>query len=65
VAEAAVTTRNYDDRIIDRWRLDPKFPSLEMDEPSTTDPAPPLWKDLTLASVVALVLWLAAAAVVR
>ncbi len=60
-----MTTRNYDDRIIDRWRLDPKFPSLEMDDPSAADPAPPLWKDLTLASIVAMALWLAAAVLFR
>ena len=58
-----MTTRNYDDRTIDRWKLDPRFPSLEMDEPAATDAAPPLWKDLALASVVAAALWLGAAAI--
>lgn len=55
-----MTTRNYDDWTIDRWKVDPKFPSLEMDE-GPMEQAPPLWKDLTLASVVALALWVLAA----
>jgi hypothetical protein len=59
-----VTTRNYDDWTIDRWKVDPKFPSVELDE-SSVDLAPPLWKDLTLASVVALALWVVAALILR
>ena len=58
-----MTTRNYDDWTIDRWKLDPKFPTLEIDLPSTADQPPPLWKDLTLASVVAVALWAIAAVV--
>ena len=60
-----MTTRNYDDWTIDRWKTDSKFPSLEIDEPRGTEQAPPLWKDLTLASVVALALWIAAAVIFR
>ena len=48
-AEGAVTTRNLEDWTVDRWKVDAKFPSLELDEPSPVDQAPPLWKDLTLA----------------
>jgi hypothetical protein len=60
-----VTTRNYNDWTIDRWKVDPKFPSLELDDPSPVDQTPPLWKDLTLASVVALALWIVAALIFR
>jgi hypothetical protein len=56
-----MTTRNYDDWTIDRWKVDPQFPSLEFEDSSTADQAPPLWKDLTLASLVALALWVIAA----
>ena len=54
-----------DDWTIDRWRLEPRVPSLEFDESPVVDQAPPLWKDLTLASVVALLLWIAAATIFR
>jgi hypothetical protein len=57
-----VTTRHYDEWTIDRWRLEPRLSGLDLDDPSTVDPAPPLWKDLTLAAVVALGLWIAAMA---
>jgi hypothetical protein len=55
-----VTTRNYDDWTTDRWKVEPKFPWLDIDEPAT-DQAPPLWIDLVLASVVALALWVVVA----
>jgi hypothetical protein len=60
-----VITRNYDEWTIDRWRLEPRVsgPDEDLDDPWTGDPAPPLWKDLTLASVVALGLWLATVAI--
>jgi hypothetical protein len=57
-----VSIRNYDDWTIDRWRLEPRFRALQLDESAPVDEAPPLWKDLTMASIVALVLWVAAAA---
>lgn len=57
-----MNTRNYDDWTIDRWRLEPRY-ALEFDDSPGVEKAPPLWKDLTLASVVALVLWAVAAAV--
>ena len=56
-----MTTRNYNDWTPDRWKVEPKFPRLDIDEPETTDQAPPLWKDLALASVVATALWVIAA----
>ncbi len=56
---------NHDDRTIDRWRLDQRFNVLEFDDSSIVEQAPPLWKDLTLASVVALLLWVAAVALFR
>jgi hypothetical protein len=34
-----------------------------MDESQGIEQAPPLWKDLTLALIVAVLLWIAAAAV--
>jgi hypothetical protein len=56
-----VTTRNYNDWTPDRWKVEPTFPWRDIDEPETTDQAPPLWKDLALASVVAAALWAIAA----
>ena len=56
-------TRDIDEWTINRWRLEPRLRSLEMEDVPTADQAPPLWKDLTLASIVALQLWGAAAAV--
>jgi hypothetical protein len=57
-----VSTRNSDDRTIDRWRLEPRFKAFEIDDPPDVNHAPTLWKDLTLALVVAAVLWIIAAA---
>lgn len=53
-------SRHYDDWTVERWRLEPRNRPFSSD---TDEPAgnPPLWKDLTLASVIAVVLWLAAA----
>ncbi len=55
-----MATRNYDEWTIDRWRREPKFGPLQLDESPQIDQAPPLWKDLALAAVVALGLWVAA-----
>ena len=57
-----MNSQNYDDRTIERWRLEPRLSGLELEDSQTAEQAPPLWKDLALASVIALVLWLAAAA---
>ncbi|HEX6973915.1 MAG TPA: hypothetical protein VF147_05905 [Vicinamibacterales bacterium] len=56
-------TQRYDDLVINRWRLEPRLRGLELGDPDEQEQAPPLWKDLTLASIIALVLWMAAAAV--
>jgi hypothetical protein len=58
-----VSIPHYDDRTIDRWKLEPPLRGLEIDDPPSSDVAPPLWKDLTLAFVVAAALWLTAAIV--
>jgi hypothetical protein len=59
-----VTTRKADEWTIDRWRTDPGLVGLEFTD-ATVEEAPPLWKDLTLASAIAVLLWGAAAIVLR
>ena len=56
----ALRSRHYDDWTIESWRIDPRLRALEtdIDEPDQT---PPLWKDLTLASIQAAALCGAAA----
>lgn len=44
-----------DDWTIERWKTEPRLVGLEFTE--AVDQAPPLWKDLTLASAVAVLLW--------
>lgn len=56
---------NYDNWTIERWRLEPRLSGLKLEDVPGTEQAPPLWKDLTLASVMALVLWIAAAVIFR
>lgn len=56
-------SRNSDNWIIERWRLEPRISGLEFQDSPAPDQAPPLWKDLTLASVLAVVLWIAAAVI--
>jgi len=51
-----------DDWTIERWRTEPRLVSLEFNDGSV-DQAPPLWKDLAIASAVAILLWGAAAVV--
>jgi hypothetical protein len=53
---------NKDDWTIERWKTERKLVSLELTE---VDQAPPLWKDLTLASAVAVLLWGAALIIFR
>jgi hypothetical protein len=55
-----VRSRHYDDWTIESWRLEPRLRPLDFDT-AEAGQNPPLWKDLTLASVVAVVLWVAAA----
>ena len=56
-------SRNYDNWTIESWRVEPRISRLEFEDSPNAEQAPPLWKDLTLASVLALVLWVAAALV--
>jgi hypothetical protein len=58
--EAAMRTRDYEELTVDRWRTEPHWANLQIDEPDQIEQAPPLWKDLTLASVIAAALWAAA-----
>jgi hypothetical protein len=57
-----ITKRNLDDFTIERWKTEPRLVGLEFSD-TTIDKAPPLWKDLTVASAVAILLWGAAAIV--
>jgi hypothetical protein len=50
-----------DEWTIKRWKTEPRLIGLEFGD-GAVEPAPPLWKDLTLASVIALLFWGAAAA---
>lgn len=54
--------RKADDWTIERWKTEPRLGGLEFLDTSV-DPATPLWKDVTLASVIALLLWAAVAVV--
>lgn len=56
-------TQHYDDLTIERWRVEPRVHDLQLGDADEQDQAPPLWKDLTLALAVALLWWMAAAAV--
>lgn len=48
---------------IERWRLEPRMTGLEFEDSLANEKTPPLWKDLTLASILALLFWIAAAAI--
>ena len=52
--------RKADDWTIERWKTEPRLVGLEFSD-DVLEPAPPLWKDLTVASALALLLWAAAA----
>ena len=54
---------NDDDWTVDSWRLEPRY-VLEFDDLPLVEKAPPLWKDLTLAAIFAVVLLLAVVAAV-
>jgi hypothetical protein len=58
-----VINRKTDDWTIERWKTEPRLVGLQFSD-TTLEQAPPLWKDLTLASVLAVLLWAAAALVV-
>ena len=53
--------RHYDDWTIESWRIEPRVRPLDPADNANDDGNPPLWKDLTLASIVAGLLWGAAA----
>ena len=57
--------RHYDDWTIESWRIEPRIRPLDgfdkNDRGNDGEGNPPLWKDVTLASVVAALLWGAAA----
>ncbi len=57
--------RTYDEGVIERWRIEPKWGPLEFDEGAPSETAPPLWIDLTVASIAALVFWIVAAVLIR
>lgn len=54
--------RHYDDWTIESWRIEPRLRPLDVID-DETEATPPLWKDVTLASIVALLLWGTAALV--
>lgn len=54
--------RKSEDWTIERWRTERRLVALEFTDASV-EQAPPLWKDLTLASALAVLLWGAAALV--
>ena len=54
--------RKADDWTIERWKTEPRLMGLEFSDLSV-EQAPPLWKDLTVASALAVLLWAAAAIV--
>jgi hypothetical protein len=50
-----------DEWTIERWRVEPRWRTLaDADDPQLADVAPPLWKDLTVATIAAVLLWGAA-----
>ena len=54
---------NYGNWTIERWRVEPRISGLKFEDATLPESAPPLWKDLTLASVLAVLFWIAAAAI--
>ena len=57
-----MTKREADDWTIERWKTEPRLVDLEFSDGTVEQPTP-LWKDLTLASALAVLLWGAAAVV--
>ena len=55
-----MTIRKADDWTIERWKTETRLVMPEFSDISVEE-APPLWKDLTLASALAVLLWAAAA----
>jgi len=61
--EEVASMPKVDDWTIERWKTEPRLVGLELSDLPSVDPAPPLWKDLTVASALAVLLWAAAAVV--
>lgn len=59
------TNGNYDDWTIDRWRIEPRLKALDIEMADVDEKTPALWKDLMLAPFVAILLWIAAAVLMR
>lgn len=53
-------SRHYDDWTVESWRLEPRVRPVDADA-DERESHPPLWKDVALASIIALLLWMAAA----
>lgn len=53
-----------DDWTIERWRTEPRLIGLEFSDP-VLESTPPLWKDLTVAFVIAAILLAIAALALR
>ena len=53
------STLDYNNWTIDRWRVERPLKGIQLpaENQETDETSPPLWKDLTLASVVAVMLW--------
>ena len=52
-------SRHYDDWTVESWRLEPRLKPLDADA-GESGGHPPLWKDVTLAVIIAALLWAAA-----
>jgi hypothetical protein len=53
-----VKARNPDEWTVERWRTEPRWHTLgDLDESQLVEQPPPLWLDLTVASVAAALLW--------
>ncbi len=58
-----MTSRSRDEWTVERWRTEPRWHPLEnVEDPPLVETAPPLWKDLTVAAIAAVLLWGAAVA---
>ena len=58
-----MTKHKADEWTIESWKIEPRLVGLEFSD--AVDHARPLWKALTLASVVAILLWGAALVIFR
>ena len=52
-------SRHYDDWTVESWRLEPRLRPVDADA-AQSGGNPPLWKDVTLAAIIAMLLWIAA-----